>query len=199
MLQSVIYVALQRVLQHVSLLFRSADSTELEIVVLRHELAILRRQVQSTGPSAGRSMLPGGGQPTVAARQLVGVSGHAGDAHALASLDGGQALDLRATAWSSADRQGASSADRSLGTGESAVGPSAHCGRAEGPRHGRIGHHGQEDPARGRVRSGRQRSLAPTSAACSTPPSMVGAHRDISVPIMIRCSRRTVGRQTFGF
>ena len=45
MLQSVVYVALQRILQLVSLLFRSADSKELEIVVLRHELAILRRQV----------------------------------------------------------------------------------------------------------------------------------------------------------
>jgi transposase InsO family protein len=42
---SVLYVALQRILQLVSLLFRSADSKELEIVVLRHELAILRRQV----------------------------------------------------------------------------------------------------------------------------------------------------------
>jgi putative transposase len=31
--------------QLVSLLFRSADSKELEIIVLRHELAILRRQV----------------------------------------------------------------------------------------------------------------------------------------------------------
>jgi transposase InsO family protein len=38
-------VALQRILQLVSLLFRSADSKELEIVVLRHELAILRRQI----------------------------------------------------------------------------------------------------------------------------------------------------------
>ena len=45
MLLSVVYVALQRILQLVSLLFRSADSKELEIVVLRHELAILRRQV----------------------------------------------------------------------------------------------------------------------------------------------------------
>jgi hypothetical protein len=44
-LLSVVYVILQRILQLVSLLFRSADSTELEIVVLRHELAILRRQV----------------------------------------------------------------------------------------------------------------------------------------------------------
>ena len=45
MVLSVLYVALQRILQLVSLLFRSADSKELEIVVLRHELAILRRQV----------------------------------------------------------------------------------------------------------------------------------------------------------
>jgi hypothetical protein len=80
-------------------------------------------------------MVPGGGQPTVAARQVAGVSGHADDAPALAWLDGGEALDLCATAWSSADRQGASSADRSLSAGESAVGLSAHCGRAERPRH----------------------------------------------------------------
>jgi hypothetical protein len=40
-----VYVALQRILQLVSLLFRSADSKELEIVVLRHELAVLRRQI----------------------------------------------------------------------------------------------------------------------------------------------------------
>jgi len=44
-LQSVVYVALRRILQLVSLLFRSADSKELEIVVLCHELAVLRRQV----------------------------------------------------------------------------------------------------------------------------------------------------------
>jgi hypothetical protein len=43
------------------------------------------------------------------------------------------------------------------------------------------------------------RSMAPTSAACSTPPFIVGAHRDISVPIMIRRSRRTGGRRTFRF
>jgi putative transposase len=35
------------------------------------------------------------------------------------------------------------------------------------------------------------RSRAPTSAACSTPPFMIGAHPDSSVPIMIRYSRRT--------
>ena len=44
-LLSVLYVVLQRVLQLVSLVFRSTEFKELEIVVLRHELAILRRQV----------------------------------------------------------------------------------------------------------------------------------------------------------
>jgi putative transposase len=44
-LLSVAFVAFQRILQLVSLLFRSANSKELEIVVLRHELAVLRRQI----------------------------------------------------------------------------------------------------------------------------------------------------------
>jgi putative transposase len=44
-LVSVAYIGFQRILQLVSLLFRSADAKELEIVVLHHELAILRRQV----------------------------------------------------------------------------------------------------------------------------------------------------------
>ena len=40
------YVVLQRVLQLVTLRFRSIEFRELEIVVLRHELAVLRRQVR---------------------------------------------------------------------------------------------------------------------------------------------------------
>ena len=43
---SVCYVAFRRVLQLVLLLFRSTEFKELEIVVLRHELALLRRQVR---------------------------------------------------------------------------------------------------------------------------------------------------------
>jgi putative transposase len=43
-LLSACYVAIQRVLQLVILCFRSREFKELEIVVLRHELAVLRRQ-----------------------------------------------------------------------------------------------------------------------------------------------------------
>jgi putative transposase len=45
LLASVLYIALRRLLQLVALACRSEEFKELEIVVLRHELAILRRQV----------------------------------------------------------------------------------------------------------------------------------------------------------
>ena len=50
MLASLLYIVLRRLLQLVRLCYRSRDFKELEIVVLRHQLAILRRQV-------GRPML----------------------------------------------------------------------------------------------------------------------------------------------
>jgi putative transposase len=55
---SVVYVVFLRILQLVLLLFRSAESKDLEIVVLRHELAVLRRHVrQPTFRAADRLLL----------------------------------------------------------------------------------------------------------------------------------------------
>ena len=45
MLLSFLYLALRKIVELISLRPRSSQFKELEIVVLRHELAILRRQV----------------------------------------------------------------------------------------------------------------------------------------------------------
>jgi putative transposase len=42
----VVYVAVQRVLELLFLRFRSSASKDLEIIVLRHQLAVLRRHVR---------------------------------------------------------------------------------------------------------------------------------------------------------
>jgi len=53
---SLCYIVLQRVLQLVCLRFRSAAFQELEIIVLRHELTILRRRVRRPAFRSGDRM-----------------------------------------------------------------------------------------------------------------------------------------------
>ena len=55
---SLCYIVLQRVLQLVCLRFRSAAFQELEIIVLRHELTILRRRVRRPAFRSGDRMFP---------------------------------------------------------------------------------------------------------------------------------------------
>jgi hypothetical protein len=59
----VLYVALERVLQLLFLRFRSTESKDLEIVILRHQIAVLRRQVRRPrfGPPTGCSCRPQAG------------------------------------------------------------------------------------------------------------------------------------------
>ena len=57
-IMSFLYWALRRVLELILLGFRSEDSKEVEIMVLRHQLQVLRRSV-SCSCGAGPSMPPG--------------------------------------------------------------------------------------------------------------------------------------------
>ena len=93
MVWSFVYLALRRSLELILLCSRSAEAKEIEIVVLRHELAVLRRQHPRARlqprPSAAR-----GAQPAAATAALVGVPGAARDAAAMAPVPGPPALDL---------------------------------------------------------------------------------------------------------
>ena len=92
MILSVVYVALQRALQLLSLRLRSTASKDLEIVVLRHQVAVLRRQVaQPAFRAADRVFLSAASR--LLPDQLVGVCRHAGDAPPVAPVLGREALD----------------------------------------------------------------------------------------------------------
>ena len=121
------YVVLQRVLELISLLCRSTEFKELEIVVLRHELAVLRRQVRRPAlRQADRVFLAAASR--LLTRQVAVISGHADDPAGLAPTVGREPVDVRATAGATADRPCGSRLDCSVGTREPALGLSADCG-----------------------------------------------------------------------
>ena len=146
---SVCYVALQRVLELIFLLFRSPEFKELEIVVLRHELAVLRRQVQRpTFRGADRLFL------TAASRLLPRVRWSSFLVTPTTLL--GWHRRLVAKRWTYPRRAGRppiSCEVRAvivrLARGEPALGLSADRGRTAGTWSGCVGDHGPESVARG--------------------------------------------------
>ena len=102
MLFSLCSAALRWMLELAVLRVRSNQVKDLEIVVLRHELAILRRRSRRPALTwtdrlclaAASRLLPG---------TMARVHRYAGDAPALASTPGGETLDVPASSWPSAD------------------------------------------------------------------------------------------------
>jgi hypothetical protein len=81
---SFVYLALCRLVQLVVLLCRSERSKELEILLLRHELAILRRQPRRELRGCRRSSAPHRACASAAAKRLDDSVGASGNAVALA-------------------------------------------------------------------------------------------------------------------
>jgi hypothetical protein len=99
---SLCYMVIRRVLQLLALRFRSNAYKELEIVVLRHEVAILRRRTRRPAITAVvrlflaivNRLLPRARRRPLSSRQRRA---------SMASALGGEALDVPVSHWSPAD------------------------------------------------------------------------------------------------
>ena len=96
MLVSFCYLVLRRLLQFAALRVRSNDFKELEIIVLRHELAILRRQRKRPILTGGRPALPHRRESMPRAGALAVVPDHARDIASMAPALGCETVDLHA-------------------------------------------------------------------------------------------------------
>ena len=123
---SLCYQAFRWVLALATLRVRSDDFKELEIVVLRHELAILTRGSRQARATWTDGLLLAAASRLLPRRTLAVVHRHTEDAAGLASASGDEALDLTHAAGSPADRPENSSIGREAGPGESALGLSTH-------------------------------------------------------------------------
>ena len=100
MLLSLCYVVLGWMLQLVVLRFRSNEFKDLEIVVLRHELAILRRRTRLPATTWTDRLFLASASRLLPRTRLAVLYHHAGDAASLASAPGGEALDVHASSRS---------------------------------------------------------------------------------------------------
>jgi hypothetical protein len=106
LLFSFCYMVMRQVFHLLTLRFRSHDFKDLEILVLRHELAILRRQTRRPAITPLDRVLPDRREAAAPARPLARVPDHACDVAALASPADREALDVHRPTWSPADSAG---------------------------------------------------------------------------------------------
>src|SRR5437899_972221 len=97
-------------------------------------------------------MVFGGSRSDPATSEVGSISRHARHAAPLAPPTRCEAVDVRPTTRSTADRPGGASADHSARSRESALGLSTYRWRTEGSWRRRVGDHRQEDPASGAAR-----------------------------------------------
>ena len=95
MFSSLCYLLVRCLVQLVLLRPRSHDFKELEIVVLRHQLAVLRRQTHGPQLTTTDRVFLAAAKSVLAALTLEVVSGHANDAAALAPATDRPPVDVR--------------------------------------------------------------------------------------------------------
>src|SRR6266498_1865937 len=152
---SLCYLVLRRVLRLAALRVRSSDFKELEIVVLRHELAILRRRTRRPALTWTDRLFLAGASRLLPRRTLAIVYRDSGDAAALASTLGGEAMDVCSASGASVASSRDPSAGPPFGARQPAVGLSTHRRRTEGPGHGGFGDDGAHLASGGRSRTSR--------------------------------------------
>ena len=99
---SLCYTALQWILQLAVLRGQSNEFKDLEIIVLRHELAILRRRTRRRAMSWTDRLCLAAASRVLSRAQWRAFIVTPGDAAPVASTCGGEALDSRAASWASA-------------------------------------------------------------------------------------------------
>jgi putative transposase len=149
---SFFYLVCRCLLQLVLLRRRSEAFKELEIVVLRHELSVLRRQARRPQLTmADRVLLAAASRllPRPSWRSFMVTPANTA---ALAPAARRPPLDLRRSVRPAAGRRGDPRAGGPAGAREPALGLPADRGRVERARHRRLGDDRREDPAPGGTR-----------------------------------------------
>jgi hypothetical protein len=134
------YLTLCRSIQLLTLLAHGDAAKDLEILVLRHQLTVLRRKDPTTQAGTRRPRPARRDQPRPAPSPLVLLDRHATDAAALAPTNDHRSMDLptpRARATAPGPRRAA--ANPPPGQGEPPLGLPAHQGRAPSTRRAGLG------------------------------------------------------------
>jgi len=167
---SYLYLMTRRLLGILVGSLRSEHAKDIEVVVLRHQLQVLRRQVKRPEFRPGRSGAARAVGQRAPSQALVGLPGDPGHDPAVAPAAGDPQVDaaLPSRRPSTAGRP-SDSADPAAGAGESALGLPAHPRRAQEARNPGVGDHHPDRAAWQRAATGAPTGIGHLASVPSRP------------------------------